>query len=43
MDWTEEQITELRADRPVYRDEGQGTALSWVRTGEDTGGEYGLV
>ncbi|GAA1757617.1 hypothetical protein GCM10009767_16170 [Kocuria aegyptia] len=28
MDRTEEQIAELRADRPVYRDEGQGTALT---------------
>lgn len=42
-DWNEEQIADLRADRPVSRDEGQGTALSWVCTGEDTGGEDSLV
>ncbi|MEX5270387.1 cupin domain-containing protein [Kocuria sabuli] len=43
MDWTDDQITEMRVGRPVYRDEEQGTSLTWVRTGEETGGEYGLI
>lgn len=43
MDWTEEQVTEMRSDRAVYRDRVQGTALTWVRTGDETGGEYSLM
>lgn len=43
MQWTTEQITEMRAGRPTYRDTGQGTALTWVRTGQETGGEYSLL
>lgn len=43
MQWTTEQITEMRAGRPTYRDTRQGTALTWVRTGQETGGEYSLL
>lgn len=43
MDWTEAQLAEMRADRTTYRDQAQGTALTWVRTGEETGGEYSLL
>ena len=43
MKWTTEQITEMRAGRPTYRDTVQGTALTWVRTGQETGGEYSLL
>ncbi|MFI7743182.1 cupin domain-containing protein [Kocuria rhizosphaericola] len=38
-----EQITEISAGRPTYRDTAQGTALTWVRTGQETGGEYSLL
>lgn len=43
MNWTMEQITEMSAGRPTYRDTAQGTALTWVRTGQETGGEYSLL
>ena len=43
MDWTEKQVAEVRADRTTDRDQAQGTALTWVRTGEETGGEYSLL
>lgn len=43
MDWTDEQITRMRAERPVYCNDSAGTSLSWLRTGEETGGEYGLI
>jgi len=43
MEWTTEQITDMRAGRPTYRDQVQGTALTWVRTGEETNGEYSLL
>ncbi|GAA1747201.1 cupin domain-containing protein [Kocuria aegyptia] len=43
MDWTEGQIMQMRAGRPVYRNPDLGTSLSWLRTGEETDGEYGLM
>lgn len=43
MDWTAEQITRMRTERPTYRDQAQGTTLTWVRTGAETGGEYSLL
>lgn len=43
MNWTEEQITVMRADRPVYRDTVQNNEISWLRTGEETGGQYSLL
>jgi quercetin dioxygenase-like cupin family protein len=43
MEWTTDQITEMRTGRPTYRDKVQGTALTWVRTGEETNGEYSLL
>lgn len=42
MKWTEDQITTMRTGRPEYRNEVQGL-ISWVRTSEDTGGEYSLL
>lgn len=43
MKWTTDQITEMRAGRPTYRDTVQGTALTWVRTGQETDGQYSLL
>ena len=43
MNWTDEQITQMRTGRPVYRNDAAGTSLTWLRRGEDTGGEYGLI
>lgn len=43
MEWTTDQIDQMRAGRTTYRDTVQGTALTWVRTGEETGGEYSLM
>lgn len=43
MDWTAEQISQMRTGRTTYRDQAQGTALTWVRTGEETAGEYSLL
>jgi quercetin dioxygenase-like cupin family protein len=43
MKWTVDQIAEMRIDRQTYRDTAQGTALTWVRTGQETGGEYSLL
>lgn len=43
MDWTEDQITQMRTGRSTYRDQAQGTALTWVRTGAESGGEYSLL
>jgi quercetin dioxygenase-like cupin family protein len=43
MDWTAEQITGMCTGRTTYRDQAQGTALTWVRTGEETAGEYSLL
>lgn len=43
MDWTEDQIAQMRQGRTVYRDESQSTSLVWLRTGAETGGEYGLI
>ncbi len=40
--WTTDQITRMRTDRPVYRDTVQNNEIAWIRTGEDTGGEYSL-
>lgn len=42
MDWTEDQIATMRAGRPEYCNDVQGL-VSWVRTSEDTGGEYSLL
>ena len=43
MDWSAEQISQMRNGRATYRDQVQGTALTWVRTGAETAGEYGLL
>jgi quercetin dioxygenase-like cupin family protein len=43
MMWTTEQITQMREGRPVYRDSVQNNEIAWIRTGEDTGGEYSLL
>ncbi|MHA7209634.1 cupin domain-containing protein [Arthrobacter sp. MDT1-65] len=43
MKWTEDQITQMRADRTVYRDTVQDNEIAWIRTGEDTGGEFSLL
>src|SRR5690625_1089986 len=43
MDWTREQIDEIRAGRPMYGDSQKGGALVWFRTAQDTGGEYSLA
>ncbi|MCD1144930.1 cupin domain-containing protein [Kocuria sp. LUK] len=43
MNWTVEQITALREGRETFRDTAQGTALTWVRTGAETDGEYSLM
>ncbi|MEX5265784.1 cupin domain-containing protein [Kocuria sp. CPCC 205231] len=43
MEWTTEQISQMRTGRATYRDKVQGTALTWVRTGEETDGQYSLL
>lgn len=43
MDWTTHQVTEMRTGRPTYRNTRDGTALTWLRTGEETAGEYSLL
>jgi quercetin dioxygenase-like cupin family protein len=43
MEWTMDQIIQMRSGRPTYRDAAQGTALTWVCTGTETGGEYSLL
>lgn len=43
MDWTREQIDEMRAGRPMYGDSQKGGALVWLRTAQDTSGEYSLA
>ncbi|WP_344119087.1 cupin domain-containing protein [Kocuria aegyptia] len=42
MNWTEDQITTMRTGRPEYRNDVQGL-ISWVRTSEETDGEYSLL
>ena len=43
MRWTTEEIDALRAGRPRHRNPVQRDTLTWLRTGADTGGEYGLL
>ena len=43
MDWTREQIDEMRAGRPMYGDSQKGGALVWLQTSQDTGGGYSLA
>jgi quercetin dioxygenase-like cupin family protein len=43
MDWSAEQISQMCNGRATYRDQTQGTALTWVRTAAETAGEYGLL
>lgn len=43
MDWTTDQIDEMRIGRPTYGDSQHGTALTWLRTSQETGGKYGLI
>ncbi|MCJ8504827.1 cupin domain-containing protein [Kocuria flava] len=43
MNWTAEQIAAMQATHPVHRDSTQDNALAWLRTGEETGGEYSLL
>ncbi|WP_181033508.1 cupin domain-containing protein [Arthrobacter sp. SX1312] len=43
MMWTTDQVIQMRADRPVYRDTVQDNEIAWIRTGEETGGEYSLL
>ncbi len=43
MDWTAEQVTAMRTGRRVYGDPVQHNEITWLRTGEETGGEYSLL
>lgn len=43
MEWTLEQAEKMRNGRPTYGDKHKGGALTWLRTGKETGGEYGLL
>ena len=43
MDWTLDQVEEMRTGRPVYGEKDKGGALTWIRTGTETGGEYSLL
>ena len=43
MEWTVEQVDELRRGRSTYGDREKTGALTWIRTAEETGGEYSLL
>lgn len=43
MEWTLEQAEEMRIGRRTYGDKHKGSALTWLRTGQETGGEYSLL
>lgn len=43
MEWTAEQLDEMRVGRPTYGDKNTSGALTWLRTSEEIGGEYSLV
>ena len=43
MEWTVEQIDAMRQGRLTYGDSHKTGALTWIRTGKETGGEYGLL
>ena len=43
MEWTLEQADEMRTGRPIYGEKHKGGALTWLRTGKETAGEYGLL
>lgn len=43
MEWTLEQAEEMRIGRRTYGDKHKGGALTWLRTGQETGGEYSLL
>lgn len=43
MEWTVEQVNEMRRGRPTYGDREKSGALTWLRTAEETGGAYGLI
>src|SRR5690625_7437931 len=43
MEWTLEQAEEMRIGRRTYGDKHKGGALTWIRTGQETGGEYSLL
>ncbi|TQL72515.1 hypothetical protein FB556_1173 [Enteractinococcus coprophilus] len=40
MKWTVEQIDEMRLGRPIYGDRQTSGALTWLRTSQETNGEY---
>ena len=43
MEWTAEQLEAMRPGRPTYGKKEESGALTWLRTSEETGGEYSLV
>src|SRR5690625_7366194 len=43
MEWTAEQVDEMRVGRPSYGDRDQGAALTWLRSAKETSGEYSLL
>lgn len=43
MEWTREQVEAMRQGRPSYGDRHKTGAMTWLRTGEETGGEYALL
>lgn len=43
MQWTVEQFEEMRLGRPTYGEKEKSGALTWLRTSEETGGEYSLL
>lgn len=43
MEWTFDQVTKMRTGRTTYGDRQTSGALTWLRTGRETNGEYGLI
>lgn len=43
MDWTADQVDEMRVGRPTYGEREQSGALTWLRTVQEAGGEYNLL
>ncbi|GAA4473302.1 hypothetical protein GCM10023190_05140 [Enteractinococcus fodinae] len=43
MEWTLDQVTEMRTGRATYGHRQTTGALTWLRTGQETNGEYGLI